>query len=322
MSRRYWYHVSAIGGLTLALLALAVFILVCWPLSETRLAATLPVHPQENESGSGQETPGPKQSTAQNTPWGVPIYVIEDEAKAEARQRGEDRAERRESDELVAQQSMSDATQRMSDYSFWQTIFLGVGTLLLVGTLWLTAKANRAASDAVKAGMETNRIMREERRPWVNYFSLRVSMGTIQIVDKNNVLEEGVLLHVYWQNFGQTPARDTNIFMGSKVTKPGEAIPAFAETERVEARGGIMGPHVSASGRPVPIGAGDLVRIRKREIRMFVFGRVTYRSTSQDSPLYETEYTGEVVYPGDHIVDGKLQPWVQLEAIGPQNTCT
>jgi hypothetical protein len=116
-----------------------------------------------NGQATGEQTP----PTRAFEP--IRVEIVEDEAKAEARERREAETGRNEKDDLLAQQGMNEATRRMADYSLWQTIFVGAGTVLLVGTLVLTAAANKAATKAANEAGRTNQIMREEARPWVDF---------------------------------------------------------------------------------------------------------------------------------------------------------
>ncbi len=50
----------------------------------------------------------------------------------------------------TAAQEMNVATQDMRDYAFYSTGLVGIGTVLLLITLWLTWQANRAAVAAVE----------------------------------------------------------------------------------------------------------------------------------------------------------------------------
>lgn len=75
---------------------------------------------------------------------------------------------------------------------------LAVGLLLF--TLFRTAEASKAAADAARAANETNRIMRDERRPWVTL-----------IRDPNCIFEEDGYKYTFgwhynFQNVGKSPA--------------------------------------------------------------------------------------------------------------------
>jgi len=141
MSYRYWVAAIALG------VALS--------------CAISPVYSQQDETTGGQEQTASGYRPADDATSAVPIHIVEDEGKAEARQRSEERAEQRELDDLAAQQGMNEATQKMAVYSVYQTILVGIGTAFLHATLVLSAQANKAASLAAKAALDTVAVTRE-----------------------------------------------------------------------------------------------------------------------------------------------------------------
>lgn len=54
----------------------------------------------------------------------------------------------------AATQAMNKATEDMRDYALYSTVLLGVGTVLLIGTLLLTLQANNAAVAGSAAAQE------------------------------------------------------------------------------------------------------------------------------------------------------------------------
>lgn len=118
----------------------------------------------QNEAAASGEQPG-------GLSFAIPIEIIESDAEADARQREEDEAQQREVADLAAQQgmhlateAMNDATQRMADYAFWSTLIVGVGTVLLLWTLWETRKANKSANRSVDMNGE---MFRRQLRAYV-----------------------------------------------------------------------------------------------------------------------------------------------------------
>jgi hypothetical protein len=115
---------------------------------------------QEQAQGARGETPAQQQpATPARSP--IPVEIIGRQEAAEAREHSEAEAEQREIEDLIAQQgmnaateAMNQATQRMAKYAFWSTVFVGVGTVLLILTLSLTRQANKAARGAVSVTRE------------------------------------------------------------------------------------------------------------------------------------------------------------------------
>jgi len=127
----------------------------------------------------------------------VPVIVIEDEAKAKARERREAEAHQNQKDDLIAQQGMNEATQRMAQYSHISMWIITIGTILLLWTLIETCKANRVAQDIVKV---TSRLGEAQIRAYLN-----IKMPQFRF-DKNSMS-----VTVQLENVGQSPAVDVRI---------------------------------------------------------------------------------------------------------------
>jgi hypothetical protein len=121
----------------------------------------LPAVGEAQEQTNGEQGQAEaKQSPSNGSPFAVPVEIVENEADAKARARREAEIRQHDIDDLIAQQGVNAATQAMRDYAYLQTWFVGLGTLLLVGTLFLTVQATNAANAA-------NQIARYEQRPWL-----------------------------------------------------------------------------------------------------------------------------------------------------------
>lgn len=155
MPKRYWLLVVAAGCL-------------------------IPLSGQAQEQGKPtQGDAQAEQQPSQPLPIPFPVDVVEDETTAEARERSEAEARQREIDDLIAQQgineatrAMNNATQDMRDYANVQTALVGVGTVLLFITLWLTWQANRAAVKSVEI---TEKAYRVDQRPWLSVSTLKIN---------------------------------------------------------------------------------------------------------------------------------------------------
>lgn len=153
-----------------------------------------------------------QQSPAIYLPNPLLIEIIEDEAEAEARRRHEEESRQREIDDLEAQQGMNAATQAMNEatqsmkHAAWlSTALVGLGTVLLIATLWLTRQANRAAQKAVEV---TEAIGISQMRAWLSFTEWRLdaagSEGSV----------EGFYIVLSWKNTGSTPAVNVRAFTG------------------------------------------------------------------------------------------------------------
>jgi hypothetical protein len=147
-----------------------------------------------------QPAPATKQKTAPsqieilNVP--LPVRAVEDDAEKKARDAIQKRTEDRERNDLLAQEGMKVAADRMADYSRIQTWLIGIGTFLLFVTLWLTRQANQAAQAAVTV---TREIGEAQVRAYVSiktaaiYFGGDTAMPFVVITAANS---------------GQSPARN------------------------------------------------------------------------------------------------------------------
>lgn len=147
----------------------------CWGIVIATGIAFVSLGQAQEQAQSPQQNTPAEQQPAQTLPIPIPVEIVSDEATTEASERSEDEARQREIDDLIAQQgmneatrAMNDATQDMRDYAYVQTALIGVGTVLLFITLWLTWQANRAAVKSVEI---TERAYRVDQRPWVAFQS-------------------------------------------------------------------------------------------------------------------------------------------------------
>ncbi|MHB0952583.1 MAG: hypothetical protein ACYC10_11695 [Allorhizobium sp.] len=155
-------------------------------------------------SGQAQDQPyqadrsgGAEQSEPYTLPFSVPVKIVEEDAEANARQRQEAEAGEREKRDLVAQEGMNAATQEinaatqaMAAYAYWSTVLVGVGTVLLFVTLFLTMQATRAARDAVSV---TREIGEAQTRAYLEFHevSATVTDDGSAILIKGSVLNSG-----------------------------------------------------------------------------------------------------------------------------------
>lgn len=165
------------------------------------LSASLGQAQEQAESTSRQadQEQGP---VAPDIPTPFPVQIVEDHAAADARQRSEEEARQREIADLAAQegmnaatQAMNRATQRMAEYGFWSTVFVAIGTGLLVITLVLTWMANRSAQAAVTV---TRKIGEAQSRAYVH----------VQIANICGLGTPVPEVAIGVTNYGQTPARN------------------------------------------------------------------------------------------------------------------
>lgn len=153
---------------------------------------------QAQEDQKQPERPSEKQeASANDLSTALPVVVIESEEAAVARQRAEEEARDREQRDVLAQEGMNAATERMAKYALWQTLLIAVGTGALIYTLFLTRQANKAAHKAVDATI----VAGEQQSRAFMY----VSGGKVAIY------EGGVFAQVTVSNAGYSSAIVTNL---------------------------------------------------------------------------------------------------------------
>lgn len=131
MGGRYWVAAIAVG----LMLALG--------------GQTKPV-PNQTETDASQTN-----AQEQWPPLPLPVQIVDEQAKKDARERAESEARQRDIDDVIAQQGMNDASQRMANAADLQTKIIFVGTVLVFVTLIVTALANKAAFAMVKTAEKT-----------------------------------------------------------------------------------------------------------------------------------------------------------------------
>ncbi|WP_273240455.1 hypothetical protein [Hyphomonas atlantica corrig.] len=124
----------------------------------------------------------------------LPVTIVESEEQALDRKSILERTELLEQDNLVAQQGVNAATQRMADYALWQTMLVFIGTVALLFTLYLTRQANKAAQNAVRV---TERIGRAQLKA-----NIEVTGGRF-VIDSDDTFKAFLV----FRNTGQSSAK-------------------------------------------------------------------------------------------------------------------
>lgn len=237
--------------------------------------------------GEGQRETTHQESPAGDAPWTFPVEIIEDETETDARQRREQRAEQREIEDLIAQQGMDNATQRMADISEHQTLLILVGTVLLFATLLLTLQANRAAVRAAKAAEGTVEVTRDIARR-----QLRAYVGTELTVLKDLAAGKCPEMRIIIKNFGQTPAYDIASWSEMEIMKPSEA--RFVLTKSKPGGKKVLNPSSTYSNyarKDEPLTDAEFEIIQSDTARLYWFGELTYRDAFDE--LHTTTFRYE-----------------------------
>lgn len=146
-----------------------------------------------------------------------PVRILENPPKTEADQRDEQEAEQREKEDLVAQQSVAESTEKILWLSGLQMILAVIGTGALIYSILLNRKATNAAvvgagaavsgADAARDAVEVARKMGDaQTRAWLGFNSYQILLNK-----GDNGLVHEIHFRLLWKNYGITPALDTNI---------------------------------------------------------------------------------------------------------------
>ncbi len=161
----------------------------------------------QDQANDPQGEPKAKEQSASQLPIPIPVQIIKDDETASARERHEEESRQNQKADLAAQQgmnaatqAMNEATQRMAFYALWSTGFVGVGTCLLIWTLWLTRQANKAAQSVISV---TRDIGEAQSRAY-----LAARAGKIRLDTSTG----GVNFTVEVFNFGNSPATDIKFY--------------------------------------------------------------------------------------------------------------
>lgn len=180
MFRRYWFAALALG------LALAV--------------PAVGQGQAENDGSRAEQTAAQGVEDGQSTPFAIPVRVVQPGVQQEAREHLQEEARAREERDVLAQEGMETATDRMAQLAFWQTVFVGIGTLLVAGTLYLMVQANRAAIRAAEAANKTAEITRDIGEKQVRAYLSIESVAA-------RITKYGITPEIKIHNSGNSPAK-------------------------------------------------------------------------------------------------------------------
>lgn len=296
-------------GKWIAIVALGIALAVS-PLSEARQVAESPQEADQAESG---EQSAPPQVLSLPNP--VPVQIIVEDGEAEARRSAEQRAEQREADDLQAQEGMRSASWWMVSVAAAQTIFVIIGTGVIVFTLHLTRQATRAAVDAVDV---TREMGQKQLRPWVCCEGFAAQpFANCTVVHNGQTFTEGINFVLTWKNRGLSPAIGCEISHHVQVVPTGEMAP---EPDWGEApRGDVIGPDGDRFGGSAIVG-DDYTAVRLGQCDVIVNGRIRYNDALGDAScerVSETRYR-LTVNGQTQNADGTSAPSWYSRSEGPQ----
>jgi hypothetical protein len=209
----------------------------------------------------------PSQVEILNLP--LPVRTVEDDAEKKAREAVQQRTEDRDGKDLLAQEGMKIAADRMADYSRIQTWLIGIGTLLLMATLWLTRQANEAAQSAVTV---TRAIGEAQSRAYVFVHEPKRTRRE----DSSDPDPWDIEMDI--KNFGQTPAYGVQADFDFTIVDTTSAYSFAFPTPRIVGRRNDIGPgHYFKIRVALPDLRSEVWTLfKQRQKTLFVWGRVTF----------------------------------------------
>ncbi|MGF6508293.1 hypothetical protein [Paraburkholderia sp. 32] len=158
-----------------------------------------------------------------------------------------------------------------------------------------SAQAAKIAADSAKRTVDAY-MMAE--RAWVSL----VGTQTIQFenaIDINNQLHSGTQFHLQWKNTGKTPARNVILHSNKKIILPDEGEPSFQfDATGENMKQGVLFPEALVTTPPQQFVLADIERLKKREIRIFVYGYAEYSDVYSEQHTRHTEVCLEIRYDG------------------------
>lgn len=242
----------------------------------------------------------------------------------------------RELRDLAAQESMATSTEQLiilSDQTveiaremrvltLWQIGVGGVGAGLLIITLALTIRATNAAVEANKIAKEAVSL----ERAWVSVNKI-IDVGVHNSQVDGAFTKNGIGFMLEWSNSGRTPAVQLKVGSRVRYIEKHQKFSDISIDELFQFREIAM----MASGQPwqsTPISLNDQEseKLRRREIRLFVFARAEYFDVfSARRPKYirKTDVCMEAIHSGGTVhKDGIIRDAIQFIPVEGQNSAT
>lgn len=227
-------------------------------------------------------------------PFEVPVVRTEEPDDIKARESSARRAEQREIDNLAAVNRATAAAVDTANYSLIQMIVSMAGLIFLIGTVYLTYRANATALRGVRDARELGEA---QLAPYVSINSASVHYegdGLVMAIGKayTTTRKDRAWVHLDLVNHGETPAPLFTVNYGAVLRpqivglEPSEARELFTKDRSWS--------HLTKAGLPLELTPRDMKAIT-RELMMspsdrtlFVYGRIMYHTLFNRA--FETEF--------------------------------
>ena len=174
------------------------------------------------------------------------------------------------------------------------------------GTLWIAtsrqAKITRSILDhTIDTDISTQRA-----------YLARTGINTIaNVTDDHKFVKKWQLMPV-WTNQGRTPGKNVHFRSAHPViVKITEDIPSQFTPIFIDIGGQTLitlGANQAMQGGHADVDADDLVRLGKKEIRIFVIFRVEYNDIFENTPIRISQHCEEIAYTGASVITKKALP--------------
>lgn len=297
MSNRNWVFVVA-TGLVLSLSA--------------ALAQDSSEQPVTNQSGSARQDQGGDQRPE---PFSVSVRILEEPEQSESAKREQQEANQREIDDLLAQQGMNEATNRIVALTLAQTILAFFGTIALLYSLFLNRKATLAAVSAAEIAQQA--IGAE--RAWLVLSGQQITQTKNDSVN----FDEMVGISLRWKNLGRSPALNVQQIIISRIVDDDSTILADSPIDQQLPQGfAVIGPNLEVSSAILWLTGDSYEAVRTNKRFLFVYGQVDYTDTFHPNVKRTTRVFAHGFMDIRENDQGVMRPHLTLRPVGAHNTAT
>ena len=225
----------------------------------------------------------------------------------------------REREDLIAQQSVAEATWVIVRFTFLQFMLSAAGLWALLKSLSLSQKATAAAINAIDVARDAIGI----ERAWVTFFDVVPETHAALTTGDGVTHQSGIMMYIRWKNSGRSPAIKCIMYGEGRLIGIKEEIPTIVPMPNADVSHGLIIAQNQTSGAiPLTIVGADFDRFINREI-MAVYSKVTYIDVYKPEITRESECCVSVSYRGQILgPNGGRNFTYDIYPRGPQNTAT
>jgi len=184
-----------------------------------------------------------------------------------------------------------------------------------------TAVAAAAAEKAANLALTSAQSYQAAERAWMAHTEVVVSIFTNSTFGDSPEKTDGTKFQMRWINAGNTPAiKCSFVTMHEVLTDKISALPTFTPPQNLEQVYAPIIPRVPVNAPPIYFRRGVIEALKRRECRIFVYGRADYQAVYPTATAPHTEICFEVEYAGVNSKSGETI--FAFRVAGPQNSAT